>query len=179
MISFIHRLALASYRRLPRLGRRWLVRVLTPNYSVGAVCLIERPDGSVLLVRQAYRDRWGVPGGLLKRGEDAAVGARREVREEVGLDVDLLGEAAVVVEAKPQRVDLVYRARPASGVDPTTARPTSPEIIEVGWFLPDALPELQHETAQALVALARSLMPGERPPGLAASLIASRRREPA
>lgn len=179
MITHLHRFALALYRRLPRLGRRWMVRILTPNYSVGAVCLIERADGSVLLVRQAYRERWGVPGGLLKRGEEAPVGARREVLEEVGLDVELLGEAAVVVEPGPQRVDLVYRARPARGSDPTLARPSSPEIIEVGWFSPDALPELQHETAHALVALARASMPNERLSGLAASLIASRRKEPA
>lgn len=131
------------------------MRGFTPNYTVGAVCFIEREDGAVLLVRQAYRDRWGLPGGLLNRGEDAVHGVRREVREEVGLAIELLGEPAVVVEPKPQRIDIVFRGRPA-GDAPAEAVPTSPEIEEARWFGPEELPELQHETAQALIVLARS-----------------------
>lgn len=156
VIATLHRFALRLYQRLPRSARRWVVRAITPNYTLGAICLIERSDGAVLLVRQAYRQRWGIPGGLLKRGEEPVDGARREVREEVGLDIELLGEPVTVVEPEPQRIDLVFRARPAIGADPLAARPTSPEIVEVAWFAPDALPELQHETAVALVTLARA-----------------------
>src|SRR5690606_9648623 len=97
---------------------RRIVRAVSPSFTVGAMCFIERPDGALLLVRHSYRDRWGVPGGLLQRGEDVEEGARREVREEVGLEVELLGEPAVVVDAAPQRVDVVFRARPAIDVDP-------------------------------------------------------------
>jgi len=155
LVARAHRGLLRTYRTLPVLARRWLVRAIAPSYTVGAVCVIERPDGHVLLVRQAYRQRWGVPGGLLKRGEDPAVGARREVFEEVGMAVELVGEAAVVVDPGPQRVDLIYRARPVTLAEVGEARPCSPEIVEVAWFAPDALPELQFETAGALVALAR------------------------
>lgn len=150
-----HRAALRVYQALPTLVRRWVVRLIAPSYTVGAISVIERPDGHILLVRQAYRQRWGVPGGLLKRGEDPDVGARREVFEEVGIAIELIGQPAVVVDARPQRVDLVYRARPVRMADVGEARPSSPEIVEVGWFAPDALPELQFETAEALVALAR------------------------
>jgi ADP-ribose pyrophosphatase YjhB (NUDIX family) len=136
------------------------VRLIAPSYTVGAVCVIERPDGHILLVRQTYRKRWGVPGGLLKRGEDPAVGARREVLEEVGMRVELVGPPAVVVDADPQRVDIVYRARPVSLAEVGEVRPGSPEIEEVAWFALDALPELQFETAGAMVALARQ---GARP----------------
>jgi 8-oxo-dGTP diphosphatase len=150
-----HRAALRVYRVLPTIARRWAVRLIAPSYTVGAISVIERPDGHLLLVRQAYRQRWGIPGGLLKRGEDPDVGARREVFEEVGIAIELLGPPAVVVDARPQRVDLVYRARPVSLAEVGEARPSSPEIVEVGWFAPDALPELQFETAEALMALAR------------------------
>ncbi len=160
----LHRIALQVYRRLPVGLRRRVVRAVSPSFTVGAMCFIERPDGALLLVRHCYRDRWGVPGGLLERGEDAAIGARREVREEVGLAVDLLGEPAVVVDAAPQRVDVIYRARPAEGVDPESVAIGSAEIVEARWFPPDALPELQFETAGALVALARvATGPGQRP----------------
>ncbi|HEX5946728.1 MAG TPA: NUDIX hydrolase, partial [Acidimicrobiales bacterium] len=94
--------------------------------------------------------------------EDIAVCARREVVEEIGLDIDLVSEPAVVVDGPPQRVDVVFRARAAAGVDPATASPRSAEIREVRWFAPDELPTLQHEAVTALLALARSAAPGRR-----------------
>lgn len=136
-------------------ARRRLVRSITPAYTVGAVCVIERADGAILLVRLSYRNSWGLPGGLLKRGEAPADAAHREVREESTLDVDLVGDPAVVVDAPAQRVDVVFRARVADGFDPDSARPASPEIVEVRWFPSDDLPDLQFETSNALMALAR------------------------
>ena len=150
-----HRGFLRVYSTMPALLRRWTVRLIAPSYTVGSICVIERPDGHVMLVRQAYRRRWGIPGGLLKRGDDPADGARREVFEEVGIRVELVGPPAVVVDPGPQRVDVIYRARPVSLAEVGEARPSSAEIVEVAWFAPDALPELQPETATAMVALAR------------------------
>ena len=150
-----YRLALRVFRFFPRSVRRVTIRTVSPSYTVGSICVIERPDGAILLVRQAYRKKWGIPGGLLKRGEAPEVGARREVFEEVGIAVELIGPPAVVVDASPQRVDVVFRARPAALSEISEVRPTSPEIVEVKWFAPDALPELQFETAEAMVALAR------------------------
>jgi len=152
----LHALVLRIFRRLPMYARRWLVRAIAPKYTVGAICLIERADGRILLVRQSYRGEWGIPGGLVKRREDIALAAVREVFEEVGLRIELLGEPAVVVAPHPQRVDVVFRARLVDDADARLARPSSPEIVEVGWFRQDELPKLQRETAQSLVTLARS-----------------------
>lgn len=151
----VHRLALRAFRRVPRPWRRRIVRAVSPSFTVGAICLIERSDGRILLIRHSYRERWGIPGGLLKRGEDPDAGAVREVAEEVGMAVELVGAPAVVVAAEYQRVDVIYRARPVANARPDDATPTSAEIQELRWFAPDALPELQEETANALVALAR------------------------
>ncbi len=148
MRATLHRVVLRGFRRLPRRVRRLIVRFGTPNYTVGAICLVEDDDGRLLLVRQAYRGAWGAPGGLLKRGEGALTGMRREVREEVGIDVEVKGEPTVVVAPEPQRVDIVFRATPVDGaVEP---HPRSPEILEAAWFAPDALPEVQHELSVAL-----------------------------
>lgn len=149
----LHLVLLRLYRLLPRRMRLAVVHSMTPSFTVGAICAVERDDGALLLVRHSYRRRWGLPGGLLKRGEDVAEGARREALEEIGLEVELIGEPAVVVDPDPRRVDVVFRARPAGTT--TDARPRSPEIVESAWFPPDGLPQLQHEAASALVALAR------------------------
>lgn len=146
---------LRIYRRLPTKARRRVVRAISPNFTVGAMAFIERDDGAMLFVRHSYRQRWGVPGGLLEKGEEARDAAVREVFEETGLRIRLVGEPAVVVEPEPQRVDLVFRAELVDRSQATPV-PSSPEIVEARWFAPDEMPELQHETAQALVALARS-----------------------
>jgi len=156
VIERAHRAALQVFRRLPVRARRQVVRRIAPGFTVGAMCFIERADGALLLVELSYRNRWGVPGGLLKRGEAPADAAQREVREEVGIDVVLVGEPAVAIDAPARRVDVIFRARVADGEQADAAEPRSPEILRVGWFPPDALPELQHETSGALVALARS-----------------------
>lgn len=57
--------------------------------GVGAVVV---RDGRALIVRRAHEPRkgqWSLPGGLLDLGESLADAARREVREETGLDVEL------------------------------------------------------------------------------------------
>ena len=72
----MHVVLLRVYRRLPTVARRVVVRRLAPQFTVGALCMIERADGKVLLIRQSYRNHWGLPGGLLKKHEspeDAAV----------------------------------------------------------------------------------------------------------
>ncbi|MCU1462924.1 MAG: putative MutT/NUDIX-family protein [Acidimicrobiales bacterium] len=155
MLARLHLLLLKVYRRLPVGGRRFVVRRVAPSFSVGAICIVERSDGALLLVRHSYRKRWGFPGGLLARGEAPPDAASREALEEVGLAIELVGEPTVVVDPKPRRVDVIFKARPAPGTDPASVRPTSPEITEVRWFPPRELPELQHEAAGALVTLAR------------------------
>lgn len=131
------------------------MRSISPSYTVGAICVIERSDGAVLLVRLAYRNSWGLPGGLLKRGESPADAARREVLEEATVEVELVGDPAVVVDAPAQRVDVIYRARLAAGVDPASAQAASAEILELGWFATHDLPDLQFEASGALMAIAR------------------------
>src|SRR5919107_4177133 len=126
----LHFWLLRLFRVLPRRLRLGVVHALSPSFTVGAVCVIERADGAVLLVRHSYRRRWGLPGGLLERGEEADAGARREAVEEVGLEVELEGEPAVVVDPDARRVDIVFRARPAPGADVDAIAPLSPEVVE-------------------------------------------------
>lgn len=147
------------YRRLPAPIRVWLVRRATPSYWVGAMCVVERSDGALLLVRQSYRRGWTFPGGLLKRNEAPADAAVRETREEVDIEVEVDDHPRVVVDAPRRRVDVVFRARPTPGSDGHEPTPVSPEILEARWFPPDGLPAVQPETARALAELGRAVDP--------------------
>lgn len=89
--------------RLRRLGYRaawwglrawWLVR----RPHTDGVKVVLRDGDRVLFVRHAYgnRRRWELPGGGVKRHEPPADAARREAREELGIDTDAWREVAAV-----------------------------------------------------------------------------------
>ncbi len=65
---------------------------------VGVAAAVFNGDGDVLLARRSRPPRagsWGLPGGLLDLGETLEAGARREVREECGVEIAIGGIAGV------------------------------------------------------------------------------------
>jgi len=58
-----------------------------PTMFGSAAALFTDPAGRVLLVKPNYRDHWTLPGGILEHGEPPHAGCRREVAEEIGLDI--------------------------------------------------------------------------------------------
>lgn len=67
-----------------------------PRVGVGVVVL---KDGEVLLVKRGgppLQGKWSLPGGLVELGETTERAAVREVEEECGLKVRLLGIAGVI-----------------------------------------------------------------------------------
>ena len=60
-----------------------------PVVGVGAVVV---RDGKALVIKRAHEPRkgeWSLPGGLLELGESLQDAARREIKEETGLDIDV------------------------------------------------------------------------------------------
>lgn len=96
-------------------------------------------DGRVLLVRHSYGPRrWELPGGGARRREHPHEALRRELREELGLEVD--NAVAITTRRGPGRRDRhvthlfrVELASPELRVDPV-------EIVEARWFDPAAPP---------------------------------------
>ena len=84
--------------------------------------LLERDGTSgeveLLLLRRAVepgRGAWDLPAGYLDPGESFEMAARREAREESGIEVDLIGLAGVYHSAPANAVTAVFRARATHG----------------------------------------------------------------
>jgi ADP-ribose pyrophosphatase YjhB (NUDIX family) len=95
-------------------------------------------DGQVLLVRQTYMPGWFMPGGGVKRGETLEAAARREVREETGIEMETIGLLGAYTNLKEWKTDhnIVFVSKDfrMSGLHDR-------EIAEVRLFPLDALPE--------------------------------------
>lgn len=144
---------MAAFRYLPAPVRRAAVHAGAPSYTVGAVAVLRRPDGRLLLVDQRHSDGWALPGGLLRRGESAAAAVVREVREEVGID---LGTSALpvpyaVVTAPVRRVDVVFAVDIARDID--ARQEDAAEVKRLGWYPLDSLPRLSRPTEDILHAV--------------------------
>jgi 8-oxo-dGTP diphosphatase len=104
-------------------------------------------DGRFLLVRQG--GHWLPPGGTPEPGEAPEDTARREVREETGVEVELLG-ALGRMRSPRGRPTLLLAARIASG-QPQAAGLAGEGITEIAWLAPDD-PALDSYTRALLAA---------------------------
>ena len=95
------------------------MNIKCPLLTVDAVIL---KDGRFVLIRrknEPFKGLWALPGGFVEAGEKVEDAARREAREETGLDIELL--ALLGVYSDPKRdprghtVSVVYLAKPAGG----------------------------------------------------------------
>jgi 8-oxo-dGTP pyrophosphatase MutT (NUDIX family) len=87
---------------------------------------------------------------LIGRHEEPLEAALRESREEVGLDLEVTAGPTVILDAPGRRVDVIFEARLAAGSPAQQPVAKFPEIVEVRWFSPAGLPDLQEEAAGAL-----------------------------
>src|SRR5579884_976268 len=95
-------------------------------------------DGKVLLTKREDYHVWCLPGGHIDPGETFPQTAIREVREETGLEVRL--DRLVGIYSRPHWGDyhiVVFAARAVGGA----MRGQPGEVIAMGYFAPDALPE--------------------------------------
>lgn len=143
--SKAYRWFLRVFGRLPRRLRRFVICRVTPNWTAGALALIERDDGRLLLVKPVYRSGWALPGGLVDREEHPEATLHREMGEELGADIEITGGPWVIHDSGLHRIDVLFPARLAEVVDPDTLTVCTPELESLGWFGPDELPELHHD----------------------------------
>ncbi|MEO0494211.1 MAG: NUDIX domain-containing protein [Actinomycetota bacterium] len=151
-----------GFGRLPKPVRRFIVHTVSPNWTAGAVAIIER-DGKWLMVDPVYRKGWTLPGGLIDRGEAPATAVERELREELGIEADVdETEPWILMDSAMRRIDVVFHASIPDDLDPASITIHSPELGAVGWFAPDALPETDREAGDVFSLIEQVLGGGSR-----------------
>lgn len=110
------------------------LRMLGYSFIVGAVAVIRDADGRVLLARHTYpvgrsrQEVWALPGGAVEKYESIPQALRRELAQELHLDVAV--ERLLLVDtSEAPLLDFVFSCAIRAG----QFRPSS-EVAEIGWF---------------------------------------------
>ena len=131
------------------------------NPKPAAAVLLERradDDGEpeILLLRRAVEPglgAWDLPAGYLDPGESFEMAARRETREESGIEIELLGLVGVYHSPPANAVTAVFRARATPSDAPVEL---DFESTEHAWVrrsdVPNWLPRLAFASMSAAVS---------------------------
>jgi 8-oxo-dGTP pyrophosphatase MutT (NUDIX family) len=136
----------------------WHVRrgywfVVRPRTS-GVKCVIVR-DGRWLMIRNTYGHRdWTFPGGGVGRGESVDAAVRREVHEEVGIELTAVQAIGSYFSTRNRCRDTVSCF--VAHVEAADAVADGVEVAEVMWVDPGRLPVPHSPSVDDVVALLRT-----------------------
>jgi 8-oxo-dGTP pyrophosphatase MutT (NUDIX family) len=149
----------AAYRVAYRL--LWMLALVRPPHGQGVkAALVCR--GEILLVRHTYGpDRWELPGGGVRRGEEPFAGLQRELSEELGIEIgaaSLIGTLTGGGRLRHHHTHL-YRV----DLDDPRIRPDPVEIAEVRWCDPAAPPRPNGSFVRRVLVDLQTSAPSTRP----------------
>ncbi len=141
--------ALEDVHHCPRCGKPPEIEfprsITCPHCGYGAyynpkpvACAIAHDERDrVLLLRRAFSPsvgKWSMPGGFVDLGESVEDAARREVMEEMAIEIELTGLVGVYSRAEDRTLVVVYSA--TAGGTPSRTE----EALEVRAFAPIDIP---------------------------------------
>ena len=97
------------------------------THLVSCAGLVTNDEGKILLVNSPWRG-WEYPGGLIEPGETFQQALKREIREEAGVEVEILSFIGICKNLEKNIVNIDFSCRYIGG-----SLTTSEESTEVIW----------------------------------------------
>jgi 8-oxo-dGTP diphosphatase len=132
-------------KKLINLGMKWFKQ----KYVIAGVpVIIQNSKKEILLGKRSkqifYPHTWGLPGGMAEIGEPLRETAKREVKEEMGIDIKITKRSTKICEDFPNKecnlhlINIPFYAKIIKG----TPKPKD-ETKEVKWFKPSEIKNLK------------------------------------
>ena len=120
-------------------------------YRVSLKCLVRNESGEVLVVKEAGRNHWDLPGGGMDHGEAIKTAIARELKEEVNLEGDFNYRIIDVDEPAHLNNHNFWQLRLVFAVQPKQMQFSPGEDgDEVAFFAPDMFRDSSSETERRI-----------------------------
>ncbi len=106
------------------------------QFTISAFALIRDDKNRILLCLRNDNDLWNLPGGTLEHGEAPWECVIREVKEETGLDVEIIKLACVYNKEGKNAIGFDFECNIIGG-----KFTLSNESKDIKWFLKDEIPK--------------------------------------
>ncbi|MDD3302490.1 MAG: NUDIX hydrolase [Candidatus Gracilibacteria bacterium] len=141
-----------------------------------ARCIIKNEKGEILLIKHKNKDFWVFPGGHIEDKEEPYAALKREIKEELGLDIKIIGDKLglklknITEKALPitvykikyknikgkeeKRLEYIFLAKPKNNIIKTQIS----EIDEFKWFTKKEIEKLEntYEQTKSIIKLINS-----------------------
>ena len=138
-------------------GFSGVMNSVLPTKRVISHVVFRDEDSRVLLTETNYKDDWELPGGVVDPDESPRAGGRRELLEEIGLDIDL-GEPAII-DWMPSHlgwgdaIEFIYDGGVLSGAVARSLAPRDQELKALHWVSREELPDKVSELSARRIGL--------------------------
>ncbi|MGI8555942.1 MAG: NUDIX hydrolase [Pyrinomonadaceae bacterium] len=134
------------WRKTPSIIRRKTIRFTQTKFTVSVGAVVVNGEGKVLLLDHVFRPAsgWGIPGGFIEAGEPPEKAVRRELCEEIGLELENV--ELYQAQTLDRHVEILFRAR-ARGKGAVK----SFEINRIGWFEINRLPAKMNRSQKQII----------------------------
>ena len=134
------------WRVLPAFVRVKIIRASQDKFTISAGAVVLNDEGKILLLDHVLRPAsgWGIPGGFMNFDEQPHEAVKREVFEETGLEIENI--QMLWMRTLNRHIEIIFSAK-ANGQPEVKSR----EIVQLGWFEIDKMPEQMSQGQREII----------------------------
>lgn len=134
------------WRTIPPFVRVRLIRATQKKFTVSVGAVVTNEKNQVLLLDHVFRpgSGWGIPGGFIEHNEQIDEAIKRELMEEVGLELENV--KIHDTHTRGRHIEFLVRATGKG-----EAEVKSIEIRSLGWFDLNELPEKMSKAQKEII----------------------------